>query len=110
MFLFLFFSISYPYLIKFHDFADSSLEGMKHQMIGATQAQQGMTLSIALLSHKSFKVYIISWMYSKKNFNENPHLSVSYIFIIKFNWFRKKEGVMFLGPPKDTTYKYLIRS
>jgi hypothetical protein len=32
------------YLIKFHDFADNSQEGMKHQMRGATQTQQGMTL------------------------------------------------------------------
>jgi len=68
-------SISYFYLIKFHDFANSSLhsslEGMKHQMM---DAQQGMTLS-----HKSFRVYIISWMYSKKQFNEKSHLSVSYI-------------------------------
>jgi hypothetical protein len=36
-------SISYPYLIKFHD---NSQEGMKHQTRGATQAQQGMTLRI----------------------------------------------------------------
>jgi len=36
-------NISYPYLIKFHDFADNSQEGMKHQMKGTTQAQQGMT-------------------------------------------------------------------
>jgi hypothetical protein len=28
-------SISYPYLIKFHDFADNIQEGMKHQMWGA---------------------------------------------------------------------------
>jgi hypothetical protein len=28
-------SISYPYFIKFHDFADNSQEGMKHQMWGA---------------------------------------------------------------------------
>jgi hypothetical protein len=42
--------ISYPYLIKFHDFADNSQEGMKHQMKGATQAQQGMTLWITLLA------------------------------------------------------------
>ncbi len=34
-------SISYPYLIKFHYFADNSQEGIKHQMRGATQAQQG---------------------------------------------------------------------
>jgi hypothetical protein len=39
-------SISYHYLIKFHDFADNSQEGMKHQMRGATQAQLGMTLRI----------------------------------------------------------------
>jgi hypothetical protein len=31
-------NISYPYLIKFHDFADNGHEGMKHQMTGATQA------------------------------------------------------------------------
>jgi hypothetical protein len=36
-------SISYLYLIKFHDFADNSQEGMKHQMGGATQAQQSLT-------------------------------------------------------------------
>jgi hypothetical protein len=27
-----------PFLIKFHDFADNSQEGMKHQMRGTTQA------------------------------------------------------------------------
>jgi hypothetical protein len=42
--------ISYPFLIKFHDFADNSQVGMKHQTRGATQAQQGMTLEITLLS------------------------------------------------------------
>jgi hypothetical protein len=35
-------SISYPNLINFHVFADNSPEGMKHQMRGATQAQQGV--------------------------------------------------------------------
>jgi hypothetical protein len=43
-------SISYPYLIKFHDFVDNSQEGMKHQMRGATQAQQGMTSRITRLA------------------------------------------------------------
>jgi hypothetical protein len=28
------FSISYPYLIEFHDFADNIQEGMKHQIEG----------------------------------------------------------------------------
>jgi hypothetical protein len=28
-------NISYPYLIKFHDFANNLKEGMKHQMRGA---------------------------------------------------------------------------
>jgi hypothetical protein len=43
-------SISYPDLIKFHYFADNSQEGIKHQMRGATQAQQqGMTLQISLI-------------------------------------------------------------
>jgi hypothetical protein len=45
-------SISYPYLIKFHDFADNIQEGMKHQMWrgwGATQSQQGMTFQITLI-------------------------------------------------------------
>jgi hypothetical protein len=39
-------SISYLYLIKFHDFEDNSnsQEGMKHQMRGEIQAQQGMSL------------------------------------------------------------------
>jgi hypothetical protein len=32
-------NISYPYLIKFHDFANNIQEGMKHKMGGATQAQ-----------------------------------------------------------------------
>jgi hypothetical protein len=40
---------SYPYLIKFHDFVDNNRKGMKHQMKGVTQAQQGMTLWIILL-------------------------------------------------------------
>jgi hypothetical protein len=31
-------SISYPYLIEFHDFADNIQQGMKHQMGGATHA------------------------------------------------------------------------
>jgi hypothetical protein len=42
-------SISYPYLIKFHDFADNSQEAMKHQVGGATQAQQGMTFWITVI-------------------------------------------------------------
>jgi hypothetical protein len=32
-------------LIKFHDFADNSQEGMKHQTRAETQAQQGMTFT-----------------------------------------------------------------
>ncbi len=44
--------ISYPYLIEFHYFADNSQEGMKHQMRGATQAQEGMTLRVTLPSWK----------------------------------------------------------
>jgi len=56
MHLILSLNISYPYLIKFHDFADftdkaSPQEGMRHQMRGATQAQQGMTLQITLLCY-----------------------------------------------------------
>ncbi len=39
-------NISYPYLIKFHDFENNSEEGMKHQMRGETQAQQGMTFKL----------------------------------------------------------------
>jgi hypothetical protein len=42
-------SISYPYLITFHDFVDNSQERLKHQMRGATEAQLGMTLGITLL-------------------------------------------------------------
>ncbi len=33
-------SISYPYLIEFHDFADNIQEGIKHQMRGATHMQR----------------------------------------------------------------------
>jgi hypothetical protein len=36
MHLMLSFSISYLYLIKFHDFVDNIQEEMKHQMGGAT--------------------------------------------------------------------------
>jgi hypothetical protein len=39
------------YFIKLHDFANNNQEGMKHQMRGATQAQQGMTLQITLLCY-----------------------------------------------------------
>jgi hypothetical protein len=42
-------SISYPYLITFHDFADNSQEWIKNQMRSATQAEQGMTLRITLI-------------------------------------------------------------
>jgi hypothetical protein len=42
-------NISYPYLIKFHDFVDKSQEGMKDQVRGAPKAQWGMTLHITLL-------------------------------------------------------------
>jgi hypothetical protein len=41
-----------PYLIKFHDFADNSQEGMKHQMRGATQAQQVMTLGVTSMGEQ----------------------------------------------------------
>jgi hypothetical protein len=50
-------SISYPDLIKFHDFADNSQEGMKHQMRGATQARQGMTSWITLLMYPPNLLY-----------------------------------------------------
>ncbi len=50
-------SISYPYLIEFHDFADNIQEGMKHQVGGATQAQQGMTFQITLI----FTLYFLPW-------------------------------------------------
>ncbi len=50
MHLILSLSISYPCLIKFHDFADNSHEGMKHQMMGATQGQKCMTLWISNMS------------------------------------------------------------
>jgi hypothetical protein len=38
-----------PWFNKISDFADNSQEGMKHQTRGATQAQEGMTLRIALI-------------------------------------------------------------
>jgi hypothetical protein len=49
MHLMLSLSISYPYLIQIHDFADNIQKGMKHQMGGATQGQQGMTFCITLI-------------------------------------------------------------
>jgi len=36
-------SISYPYLIEFHDFADNIQQGMKHQIGGAIQAEPVQT-------------------------------------------------------------------
>ncbi len=59
-------SISYPYSLKFHDFVDNSIgqEGMKHQMRGATQAQQGMTFtdnSIASWKQHSYLGFAYSW-------------------------------------------------
>jgi hypothetical protein len=42
-------NIAYLHLIEFHDFIDNSQERMKHQMMGATQAQHVMTLPIALM-------------------------------------------------------------
>jgi len=51
-------NVSYPYLIKFHDSMDNSQEGMKHPMIGATQAQHGMTLWRALM----YQIFSISHM------------------------------------------------
>ncbi len=42
-------SISYPYLTEFHDFVDNIQQGMKHEMRGATLAQQGMTFKITLI-------------------------------------------------------------
>jgi hypothetical protein len=38
------FSISYPYLINFFDFADNRQEGKQHQERGATQEQQDITM------------------------------------------------------------------
>jgi len=57
-------SISYPYLIKFHYFANNSQEGIKHQMRGATQAQQGMTLGITLLCvlNTEFQHFILRFL------------------------------------------------
>jgi hypothetical protein len=49
-----------PYLIKFHDFADNSQEVMKHQMRGATQAQQGMTLRITLMCIETSEICLKS--------------------------------------------------
>ncbi len=49
--------ISYHYLIEFHDFVDNIQEGMKHQMGGATQAQQGMTFQITFI----FTFYFLPW-------------------------------------------------
>jgi len=45
-----------PLFNKFHDLADNSQEGMKRQMRGATQAQQGMTLRITLLFDMRFDI------------------------------------------------------
>ncbi len=48
-------SISYPHLIKFHDFADNSQEGMKHQIRGP--AEQGTTLRTTLMRMKKWMKY-----------------------------------------------------
>jgi hypothetical protein len=49
VYLMLSLSISYPYLTEFHDFVDNIQQGMKHEMRGATLAQQGMTFKITLI-------------------------------------------------------------
>ncbi len=58
-------NISYHYLIKFHDFADNSQEGMQHQMRGATQEQQDMTIRITLVSSSCLvpiaQPYMCTW-------------------------------------------------
>jgi hypothetical protein len=41
IYLILSLSISYPYLIKFHDFADNSQKGMKHQNEGWNSGSTG---------------------------------------------------------------------
>jgi hypothetical protein len=46
-----------PLFNKFHDFAANSQEGMKHQMGGASQPQQGMTFWITLI----FTFYYENW-------------------------------------------------
>jgi hypothetical protein len=59
-------SISYPYLIKFHYFADNSQEGTKHQMRGATLPQQGhdfrdnstMSIKYRVSAFHIFKIFI----------------------------------------------------
>jgi hypothetical protein len=52
-------SISYPDLIKFHDFVNNSQEGTKHQMRGATQAEQDVTLWITLIIKKKIRLQIM---------------------------------------------------
>jgi hypothetical protein len=59
-------SISYPYFIKFHDFAEKSKDGIRHQMRGATQAQHSMTVRITLVSSSSLvpiaQPYMCTWL------------------------------------------------
>jgi hypothetical protein len=55
-------SISYPDLIKFHDFADNSQEGMKHQTRGATQAQEGQSGPAPMTAPDGRSVHRMGWM------------------------------------------------
>ncbi len=62
-------SISYPDLIKFHDFADNGQDSRKCRMRGATQAEQDMTLLITLIIKKKFRLQIMGQVFhfSKHN-------------------------------------------
>ncbi len=50
-------SISYPYFIDFHNFADNIQEGMKHQMGWCNSGPTGLTFWITLI----FGFYFLPW-------------------------------------------------
>jgi len=70
------FSISYLYIIKFHDFVDNSQEGMKHEMGGggAIKAQKGMTFHVTLI----FTFYFLPW-------EPDPFQNVRFSSILRLN-------------------------
>ncbi len=78
--------ISYSFLIKFHDFADNKQERLKHQTTGATQAQNGMTFRITLLSQ-----FLCLWVWRGNSSN----LSAVCDSIIKGSNSGKPPGMLF---------------
>jgi ABC-type proline/glycine betaine transport system permease subunit len=70
-------NIAYLHLKKFHDFVNNSQKGMKHQMGGVTQAQQGMNFHITLI----FTFYFLPW-----ELNPSQNVKTGLVFRLNAKW------------------------